>query len=169
MDETGPRLKARRTAPDLTGLSAEARSGDSWSALGIGTFSAATTAYSATVPHGTTHARLTATAADANATLKAGAGSSLSAVSPGAASTAVPLEVGANALSVEVTAEDGTKKTYAVTVTREARASTSNADLSGLSAEAGSDGSWSALDIGTFSATQPSTRRRWRTGRRTRG
>ena len=109
--------------------------------------------HTATVAHGTTHARLTATAADANATLKAGAGSSLSAVTSGAASAAIALEVGANALSVEVTAEDGTKKTYSVTVTREARASSTNANLSGLSAEAGSDGSWSALDIGTFSAT----------------
>ena len=137
---------------DLSGLSAEAGSDGSWSALGIGTFSAATTAYTATVAHGTTHARLTATAADGNATLKAGAGSSLSAVTSGAASAAIALEVGANALSVEVTAEDGTTKTYAVTVTREARASSSNANLAGLSAEAGSNGSWSALGIGTFSA-----------------
>ena len=86
----------------------------------IGAFSAETTEYAATVPHGTTHARLVPTAADANLTLKAGAGSNLSAVASGAASAAVPLEVGANALSVEVTAEDGTTKTYAVRVERPA-------------------------------------------------
>ena len=130
-------------ARTLAGLSAEAESDGTWSALSIGTFSAATTQYAATVPHGTAQVRLTATAADANATLKAGAGSNLSAVTSGAASAAIPLEVGANALSVEVTAEDGTTKTYAVTVTREAQASSSNADLSGLNAEAGTDNSWS--------------------------
>ena len=101
--------------------------------------------------HGTTQARLTATVADANATLKAGAGSSLSAVSSGTASAAIPLAVGANALTVEVTAQDGTTKTYTVTVTREAQELSSNANLSALTAEAGTDGNWSALDIGTFS------------------
>ena len=137
---------------DLTGLTAETGADGSWSALDIGTFSAATTEYTATVPHATTQARLTATTADTNATLRAGTGSSLSAVTSGTASAAIALEVGTNALSVEVTAEDGTTKTYSVTVTREARVASSNADLAGLSAETGSDGSWSALGIGTFSA-----------------
>ena len=105
---------------DLSGLSVEAKTEDGWTALGIGTFATATTAYSATVPHGTTHARLTAAAADANATLKAGAGSSLTAVADGTASGAIALSVGANALKVEVTAEDGTIRTYAVAVTRQA-------------------------------------------------
>ena len=106
---------------DLSALSAEgAPSAEgSWSVLGIGTFASATTSYSATVPHGTTHARLTATAADLGATLKAGAGSSLTAVTGGTASGAIALSVGANALKLEVTAEDGTVKTYAVTVTRQ--------------------------------------------------
>ena len=104
----------------LAGLTAEAKTEDGWSALGLGTFAAGTTAYSATVPNGTTHIRLTATVADATAVLKAGAGSSLSAVASGAAGAAIPLSVGSNALKVEVTAEDGTVKTYAVTVEREA-------------------------------------------------
>ena len=103
----------------LSGLSAEAKTEDGWSALGIGTFASATTSYSATVPHGTTHVRLTATAADLGATLKAGAGSSLTAVTGGTASGAIALSVGANALKLKVTAEDGTVKTYAVTVTRQ--------------------------------------------------
>lgn len=59
-------------------------------------------------------------ATDAKATLKAGAGCNLSAVAYGAANAAIPLEVGTNALSVEVTAEDGTTKTYALRVERPA-------------------------------------------------
>ncbi len=105
---------------DLAGLTAETGADGTWSALDIGTFSAATTEYSATVPNGTTQARLTATTADANATLRVGSGSSLSAVSSGSASAAASLDIGSNALSVEVTAEDGTKKTYTVRVERSA-------------------------------------------------
>ncbi len=123
---------------DLSGLTAEAGADGNWSALDIGAFDADTTAYTATVAHGTTHARLTATAADANAAVTGGAEAAL--------------EVGANALAVEVTAGDGTTKTYTVTVTRASRALSSNADLSGLTAEAGTDGNWSALDIGAFDA-----------------
>ena len=109
---------------DLSALTVEGAPGaaGSWSALDVGTFAAATTAYTATVPHATTHVRLTATAADAKATLKAGSGSSLAAVSSGTASGALALAVGANALKVEVTAGDGTVQTYTVTVTREAEA-----------------------------------------------
>ena len=136
---------------DLSGLSAEAGADGDWSPLGIGTFSAATTAYAATVAYDTTEARLTATAADSKATLKAGPKSSLSAVTSGTASAAASLQVGANALAVEVTAENGTTKTYTVTVTRKARELSSNANLSGLTAETAADGNWSALDIGTFS------------------
>ena len=103
---------------DLSGLSAEAGAGGSWTALDLGAFAAGTTTYAATVPHGTTQVRLTATAANAGATLKAGAGANLTAVASGTASAAIALDVGANALKVEVTAADGTVKTYAVTVTR---------------------------------------------------
>ena len=98
--------RALSSNADLSALSAEAGTGGSWTALGIGAFAAGTTAYAATVPHGTTQARLTATAADAGATLTL----------PGT----VALQVGANALAVRVTAEDGTSKTYRVTITRQA-------------------------------------------------
>ena len=105
---------------NLSGLTAEAGADGSWTALDVGTFAAATTTYTASVENATTHVRLTATAADTKATLKAGAGTSLAAVSSGTASGAIALAVGANALKVEVTAEDGTVKTYTVTVTRQA-------------------------------------------------
>ena len=104
----------------LSGLKAEAKTEDGWTALGLGGFAAGTTAYSAKVPNGTTHIRLTATVADAAATLKSGADTTLTAVASGTASAALPLSVGSNALAVQVTAEDGTVKTYAVTVEREA-------------------------------------------------
>ena len=141
---------------DLSALTVESAPGatGSWSALNVGTFAAATTAYSATVPHGTTHVRLTATASDADATLKAAAGTGLATVTSGTASGAVALGVGANALKVEVTAEDGTVKTYTVTVTRGERALSADATLSALSVEGapGPNGSWTALDVGTFAA-----------------
>ena len=81
-------------------------------------FSPATASYTARVPYGATHARLTPTANDAGASVKVGKGTSLSAVAGGAASGAIALAVGDNALAVEVTAADGTVKTYAVTVAR---------------------------------------------------
>ena len=127
------------TNADLSRLAAESGKGGAWTALNIGTFDSDTTAYTATVPHATTRARLTATVADGKATVTGG--------------SEIALEVGANTLAVEVTAEDGTtKKTYTVTVTREVRPPSSNADLSGLVAESGTDNAWSALDIGAFSA-----------------
>ena len=81
-------------------------------------FSPATASYTARVPYGATHARLTPTANDAGAAVRAGRGTSLSAVAAGGSSGAIALAVGDNALAVEVTAADGTVRTYAVTVAR---------------------------------------------------
>ncbi|MCY4442019.1 MAG: cadherin-like beta sandwich domain-containing protein, partial [Deltaproteobacteria bacterium] len=126
-EESGP------SSADLSGLRAEAGAGGAYSALDIGRFAAGTTSYTATVPYTTTHARLTPTAGNSRATVKAGAGSELTAVASGSAGAAVALSEGANALKVEVTSADGTtKKTYTVTVTREGPSS--NADLSSLTA-----------------------------------
>ena len=98
-------------------------------------FSAGGTSYSATVASTVSHAKLTATAAepgtgdDPIARLKVGkAGTTLSSVNSGADSAPIALAVGANRLVVEVTAENGTVKTYRVTITR----SEPSADLSGL-------------------------------------
>ncbi len=88
--------------------------------LGFGTFDSATTSYTATVANSITHVKLTPTVNEENATVKVGLrGTTLATVASGSASGAIALEVGANAIDVEVTARDGTtKKTYTVTVTR---------------------------------------------------
>jgi len=57
------------------------------------------------------------------------------AVTSGSASQALPLVVGANTVSIVVTAQDGTTKTYTITVNE---AESSNANLSGLKPGTGS-------------------------------
>ena len=77
-----------------------------------------------TVPHGTTHAKLAGIAPqNEHLGLKAGrAGSTLTAVRSNVAGPAVPLAVGDTVLVVQSTASTGERKTYRVTVTREAQA-----------------------------------------------
>ena len=85
--------------------------------LDIGTFAAATTSYTATVADNVTHVKLTPTVNQADATVKVGKqGTTLTAVASGSASAAIVLAAGANVIEVEVTAEDGTTRTYTVTV-----------------------------------------------------
>ncbi|MCY4456861.1 MAG: cadherin-like beta sandwich domain-containing protein, partial [Acidimicrobiaceae bacterium] len=88
-----------------------------WTKLDIGPLSPGQTRYAVTAPRGTTVARLLATPEDDAATLRSGAGSALRAVRSGFWSRGLPLTGGDNTLTVEVTAEDGTTKTYTVTVT----------------------------------------------------
>ncbi len=88
--------------------------------LDIGTFAVDDTEYAATVANAVTHVKLTPTANEAYATVRAGRRGSLAAVDSGEASGAIALDAGENVIDVEVTAEDGsTRKTYTVTVTRE--------------------------------------------------
>ena len=104
----------------------------SLSDVDIGTFSSATTSYSAAVGNGISTTTVTASASHSGATV---------AISP---RSPVSLAEGANEIAVTVTAEDGlTTRTYTVTVTREAAAD--DATLSALSL--------SGIDIGTFSST----------------
>ena len=103
--------------------------GDTYSGLGMGTFSASTTSYTATVPNATTHAKLTPTLADTGKATVAVQGTD---VTSGSASAAIALSEGANALTVRVTAEDSTTKGYTVTITRQALPK-----LTGLSLSAG--------------------------------
>ena len=107
---------------DLKALAVEGAAAEDgpFAALDIGTFVPETTAYAVTVPHGTTHARLTPTALHEQQRLRVGTGSDLQAVASGAASGVIVLAVGDNGLVVESSLASGERKTYRVTVHREA-------------------------------------------------
>ncbi|MGZ4032954.1 MAG: cadherin-like beta sandwich domain-containing protein, partial [Tumebacillaceae bacterium] len=92
-------------------------------------FEAGTTSYTANVANGVTSVQVTPTVADSTATLKVNGATATS-----GSAVNVPLNIGANTISVLVTAQDGTQKTYTITVTRAASA---NADLSNLTLSQG--------------------------------
>jgi len=95
-------------------------------------FASGTTSYTLTTSSDAT--TITPSANDANTTVTING----TAVASGAASASIPLAVGDTAVSIVVTAEDGTSTTtYTVTVTREPAVS-NNADLSSLSLSTGS-------------------------------
>ncbi|MCY9597385.1 hypothetical protein PC41400_08855 [Paenibacillus chitinolyticus] len=96
------------------------------------TFASGTTSYTAGVANNVTSVDVTSTLADGTATVKVN-GSTVTSGSP----SPVSLNVGANTITVLVTAQDGTtQKTYTVTVTRAAPLST-NANLNNLTLSAG--------------------------------
>ena len=98
-------------------------------ALTPSTFNPATTGYTATVANNITHVKLTPTLSDtANASVTVGG----SPVTTGTASQAIAVSVGANAITVRVTAQDSTTKDYTVTITRQGVVQSSDADLSAL-------------------------------------
>ena len=110
-------------------------------------FQADRTSYTATVAHGTASVRVTPRAAHAAATVRVDG----AVVARGQPSGAIALAVGANSIAVEVTAEDGTTKTYAIGVTREA--ASSNADLSGLAIAPGALNETFRADRTSYTAT----------------
>ncbi len=117
-----PTQSSNANLSGLTAKSATSATG-TFSALALSpsTFSASTTAYTASVPNTITHVKLTPTKAHTGASIKVGKGASLTAVTSGTESSAIALDVGSNAIKVEVTAQDGTTKVaYTVTVTRAA-------------------------------------------------
>ena len=78
-------------------------------------FASATTAYTSNVVNGISSITVTPTAADPTASIKVDG----SLVRSGTASPSIPLIVGANVITIAVTAQDGvTTQTYTVTVTR---------------------------------------------------
>ena len=78
-------------------------------------FAYKTTTYTASVPNTTSTITVTPTAIDVNATIKVNG----TPVASGATSGAIALKVGANGITVIVTAQDGkTSQVYAITVTR---------------------------------------------------
>ena len=146
------------TLSGLTAASSTSSTG-TFSAFSIGTFASGTTSYTATVANDQTHVKLTPTVTDSEATVKVGKGSSLTTVASGSASGAISLSVGANAITVQVTAEDASTQDYTVTVTRQAQQTTppqqsSDATLSALTAASStsSTGTFSAFSIGTFAS-----------------
>ena len=108
------------------------------SGIDFGTFDSTTTSYTARVANSVTETTVTPTVSHSGATyvIKLGGVTDADGV--------VPLDVGANVITIEVTAEDGnTAQTYTVTVTRAAPPST-DATLSVLTL--------SGVDFGTFAA-----------------
>lgn len=109
----------------LMAVGAAASSNANLSALSVSagplspSFAAATTAYTASVANGVTTSTVTATKADAGATLQyqVNAGT-WTALTSGTSSASFALNVGANTVNVKVTAANGTVKTYTATVTR---------------------------------------------------
>ncbi len=115
----GP-LSSNNNLSDLSVSTSTARDG-TFSPLTLtpATFDKETTTYTASVINSVTHAKVTPTLEEADkATVQVGKGTDLSAVQSGMASNAIALDVGKNAINVEVEAEDGSKKTYTVTILR---------------------------------------------------
>ena len=104
----------------LTAEGAPAADGP-FAALDIGTFAPATTAYAATVPHGTTHARLTPKSLNRYLTITTGLDGKGKTQVPfgGGTGPAVALAVGENVLVVKTLLASGQRQTYRVTITRE--------------------------------------------------
>ncbi len=91
-------------------------------------FAPGTTGYSVAVSSAVAATTVTAEVEDATATLAVNG----TTVPSGQTSAAIPLSVGANPIEIRVTAQDGSAKTYVVTVSRNA-----NANLAGLALSAG--------------------------------
>ncbi|HEY2572792.1 MAG TPA: cadherin-like beta sandwich domain-containing protein, partial [Verrucomicrobiaceae bacterium] len=106
-------------------------------------FNSANTSYTASVSNGTGSITVTPTASNANATLQARVnGGAYAAVSSGSPSSSLALNVGANPVDVQVTAQDGvTVKVYSVTVTRNTLYQdwTGGYGMSGINANADAD------------------------------
>ncbi|CAM3552966.1 MULTISPECIES: cadherin-like beta sandwich domain-containing protein [Saccharibacillus] len=109
------------TSREYTVRVARATSGDndlSDLSLSSGTlspaFAAGTTNYAATVSNATTSLTVTPTTADSTASVKV----NNAPVTSGNASGAIPLTVGRNDIETVVTAQNGTTRTYTITVTR---------------------------------------------------
>ncbi len=94
-------------------------------------FSPNTILYTAEIAYSVTSIRVTPTVAGYNATVKVNG----TTISSGTASGAFSMSMGANAITIVVTAENGTTKTYTVTVNR--IAASTNANLANLSISAG--------------------------------
>ena len=114
-------------------------------------FASGTTSYAVNVPYGTTSIAFTPTVNEAHATVTVGASDTTS----GVASSAVNLAVGPNTIDVQVTAQDGSKKLYIVTVTR--AAASTDATLANLTFNGGTWSKVFASGATTYALTIPYT------------
>lgn len=99
------------------------------------TFLADTTEYTASVPNDVSSLTVTASVTDSHAAMTVNG----IAAASGAASDAISLNVGANTIPVVVTAQDGTTKTYTITVTRAEAPSTGGGGGGGGAPTGGTD------------------------------
>ncbi|MEF3306771.1 cadherin-like beta sandwich domain-containing protein [Paenibacillus sp. GYB003] len=112
-------------------------------------FNGGTTSYSATVANSVYSLTVTPTTADPNATVTVNG----TPVASGMPSQAISLNVGNNEVTVTVTAQDGTKKTYTIVITRKAAAPAPTDD--GGSDSSDSDGSGGSSGGGAWTPTAP--------------
>nr|WP_294942880.1 cadherin-like beta sandwich domain-containing protein [uncultured Mucilaginibacter sp.] len=96
-------------------------------------FDPATTAYTELVPNTVSSITVTPTNADANAVITVNGNT----VAGGSASGAIPLAVGANLITIHVTAEDNSPKDYTVTITRATAIASTDANLLSLAVNTG--------------------------------
>ena len=131
-----PMAQAQSSNADLSSLTASSGTSASGTftalTLSPSTFSAAATSYTATVVNARTQAKVTPMVAHSAATVgwRKGNTGNFTSVSSGSAIGAIALSVGANAITVRVTAQDGTTKDYTVTITRQAATTTPTVSLS---------------------------------------
>ena len=97
------------------------------------TFSSGTTSYSVTYPYATTLAVVSPFANESHATITVNG----SAVASGSTSAPIGLAVGSNAITVVVTAQDGTTKTYNINAVRSQLVLSGDATLSNLTIDSG--------------------------------
>ncbi|WP_240416330.1 cadherin-like beta sandwich domain-containing protein [Paenibacillus periandrae] len=95
-------------------------------------FASGTTTYASTVASGVSSITVTSSVYDSNATMTVNG----TPVVSGQASGAIGLNLGSNIITIAVTAQNGTTKTYSITVNR-AAAPSSNADLNSLTLSSG--------------------------------
>ena len=113
-------------------------------------FAADTTSYSVSVANAVTSITVTPTVNEANATVAVAGISTTS----GNASSAISLSVGQNQVTVLVTAQDGSTKTYTLQITR---AASSNANLASLTISSGSLSPSFAFDTLVYTTSIDST------------
>lgn len=109
-------------------------------------FAANTTAYTVSVASSVINISITPTAVNSNATISVNG----IVLTSGQTSQAISLNVGDNTITIVVTAQDTSTKTYTITVTR---ASSNNASLSGLSLNSGILTPAFTSDITQYTAT----------------